>query len=1289
MISIHHTTRLTPLAASVGLFLTPFVASAQTTTKTVTKTVTKVEVKQSLSILSAKKINDTRIDLMLSQDRKMSVDFYGADIFRLFRDDKGGEIRDPAAEPAAQILVDQPRKKLNSLKLSEAEGKIIILTEKVRLEFNKATSLLKLVRLNDGKVLMNQLEAPTIGEKQVSLVLEEQKDEYFFGGGVQNGRFSHKGKSIAIENQNSWTDGGVASPNPYFWSSNGYGVMWYTFKKGRYDFDSSDEGKVTLSHETNYLDLFIMAGETPADLLGNYFQLTGKPLLLPKFGFYLGHLNAYNRDFWVENEKGHLFEDGKRYKESQKDNGGAKETLNGEKGNRQFSARAVIDRYGNADMPLGWLLPNDGYGAGYGQTDTLDGNVENLRQLGDYARKTGVEIGLWTQSDLHPKEGIKPLLQRDLVKEVRDAGVRVLKTDVAWVGRGYSFGLNGIADAANIIAKDGNDARPFIISLDGWAGTQRYAGVWSGDQTGGKWEYIRFHIPTYLGAGLSGMSNICSDMDGIFGGNNPTINTRDYQWKTFTTMQLNMDGWGANPKYPQALGEPTTSINRWYLKLKSELMPYTYSVARESVDGLPMVRAMFLDEANDYTMSSATRYQFLYGPSFLVAPIYQATRSDEKGNDIRNDIYLPKGQWVDYFTGDVYTGGRIINEMDSPLWKLPVFVKRGAIIPKANPHNNVKHLDSSRRIYEFYPHGESTFTEYNDDGRSNAYQRGEGVNTTLTSNLQGELASLKINPTLGSFKGFNAEKTTEFQVNLTRKPKDVSVKVNTKALALTEVNSLEALAKGENVYFYEATPNMNKFATPGSEFEKMKVIKNPVLHVKLAKLDTSKSSIAVDIDGYFYDSASPLLASNGELSAPKTTVTEENTGPYSITPSWEKTKNADYYEVEYDGMLYSTIKTTSFLIEGLSPKTAYSLKVRAVNLDGVSSWQDVTVTTKANPYQYALKNVRVESSVPDQGNSRIKNMFDHDLLSGWRTKWSAKAVPFAFTVDLQSVNLLEKLQYIPRESAANGTLTKGSIEHSMDGQTWTKATDFKWEQNGDMKEFVFTKPVKAAYLRFNITEAVGNFGSGKELFIFKVPGSASYIPGDINEDNKIDANDLTSYDNYTGLRKGDSDFDGYISKGDVNNNGLIDAFDMSHVTTKLDRGVNKKAKLAALAGSVTLKANKKSYKAGEIVEITVTGKDLASVNALSFALPYDPKQLDFVSIEAKGMGKMKELTKDRLHTNGKKALYPTFVNIGEAPKLAGSKDLFVIKFKAKKDFTYSLKAIDGFLVDPKLRFKKF
>lgn len=546
-------------------------------------------------IVGIKRLNPTAVEVLFANNQRMTLDFYGDNIFRVFQDNAGGIIRNPEAKPEAQILVDNPRMSLSKLDIDDNGSTISITTGHISIQIDKATSLLKITNLKTGKVVVEELAPVSFEKDKVTITLKENPKEYFYGGGVQNGRFSHKGKAIAIENQNSWTDGGVASPTPFYWSTNGYGVMWHTFKKGKYDFGAEEKGKVKLSHETDYLDVFYMVSDGAVALLNDFYQLTGNPVLLPKFGFYQGHLNAYNRDYWKEDEKGILFEDGKRYKESQKDNGGIKESLNGEKNNYQFSARAVIDRYKNHDMPLGWLLPNDGYGAGYGQTETLDGNIQNLKELGDYARKNGVEIGLWTQSDLHPKEGISALLQRDIVKEVRDAGVRVLKTDVAWVGAGYSFGLNGVADVGKIMPYYGNNARPFIISLDGWAGTQRYAGVWSGDQTGGEWEYIRFHIPTYIGSGLSGQPNITSDMDGIFGGKNPAVNIRDFQWKTWTPMELNMDGWGSNEKYPHALGEPATSINRMYLKLKSELMPYAYSFAKEAVDGMPIIRAMFLE----------------------------------------------------------------------------------------------------------------------------------------------------------------------------------------------------------------------------------------------------------------------------------------------------------------------------------------------------------------------------------------------------------------------------------------------------------------------------------------------------------------------------------------------------------------------------------------------------------------------------------------------------------------------------------------------------------------------
>ncbi len=1233
-------------------------------------------------------INPTTVEVLYANGKQLTLDFYGANIVRVFRDDAGGILRNPQAKPAAEILVGSARRATGGLVVKKEDGGATIASPRVAVKVNFTTGLFSVVNLQTGETVVNEVEPVAFEKGKTTLTLSKESDEYFYGGGVQNGRFSHRGKVIAIENTNNWADGGVASPTPFYWSTGGYGVMWHTFKPGRYDFGATDGEKVILSHDEAYLDAFIMVNEGPVALLNDFYQLTGNPVLLPKFGFYEGHLNAYNRDYWTEAENGFmLYEDGKRYNESQKDNGGVKESLNGELNNYQFSARAAIDRYLDNDMPLGWFLPNDGYGAGYGQTGTLDGNIQNLKEFGDYARSKGVEIGLWTQSDLHPKEGIEPLLQRDIVKEVRDAGVRVLKTDVAWVGAGYSFGLNGVADVAQIMPFYGSNARPFIISLDGWAGTQRYAGIWSGDQVGGNWEYIRFHIPTFIGSGLSGQPNITNDMDGIWGGKNVPVNVRDFQWKTFTPMQLNMDGWGTNAKYPDVLGEPAASINRSYLKLKSMLMPYTYSIAADAVTGKPMVRAMFLDYPNDFTLGTKTQYQFLYGPSFLIAPIYKETKMDKDGNDVRNEIYLPEGKWVDYYNGDIYTGGRLINNYEAPLWKLPVFVKSDAIIPMTNPNNNPSQIRKDYRAYEIYADRAAEFTEYDDDGATQDYLTGRSTRTLIATNVDDDKLTVNIEPTMGNFDGFVKNKETELRINVSAQPKKVTAKVGGKTVKLVAVSSLKDFENGQNVYFYDEKPNLNRFSTKGSEEEKVVITKNPQLLVKLAPADVTENATVVTVTGFVFAPADRFRVSGGALTAPKAVVAEEGVDVFTLTPSWAAVPNADYYEVEFDGMLFSTIRDCQFTFDGLQAETSYAFKVRAVNKDGLSEWAEVSGTTKSNPLEFALKGIKATVSCEDQGGTPVGKMFDFDEKSNWHTKWSATAVPFDMMLDLRSVNELDRIEYLPREDGGNGTLLKGTVAYSSDRQNWSEPVVFEWARDGKVKTITFAGAPKARYLKFVITDGVGNFGSGREMYVFKKADTESVIQGDVTRDKKIDENDLTSYMNYTGLRKGDGDFD-YVSSGDINGNDLLDAYDISVVATELDGGVrNSNDKVS---GALVLTPNKKSYAAGDIVEIKVTGKDLHFVNALSFALPYNVQDFEFVGLDLKGMKDMVNLTYDRLHTNGQKALYPTFVNRGQNHLLdEGSPELFTIKFRAKKAGKFNLKAQDGILVDRNLGSVKF
>ena len=1231
-------------------------------------------------VTGIRRINNTTAEVTLSDGHTLTVDFYGPSIFRLFQDNSGGIVRDPEASPEAKILTNNPRRDVGQLTVSSDDQKVSVSTANVRVDFAKKGALVSVTDLRRQQTVVSQTE-PTLFERgKTTLTLSQQPNEWFYGGGVQNGRFSHRGEKIDIVNTNSWTDGGVCSPAPFYWSTGGYAVMCHTFKQGAYDFGKTRKGEVTISHDTPYMDVFVMVDERPVQLLDDYYQLTGTPVLLPKFAFYEGHLNAYNRDYWKETDdtnRGILFEDGKHYTESQKDNGGIKESLNGEKDNYQFSARAVIDRYLNADMPLGWVLPNDGYGAGYGQTSTLDGNIANLKSFGDYARKKGVEIGLWTQSNLHPIDSIPALLQRDIVKEVRDAGVRVLKTDVAWVGAGYSFGLNGIADVGQIMPYYGSDARPFIITLDGWAGTQRYAGVWTGDQKGGEWEYIRFHVPTYIGAGLSGMSNITSDMDGIFGGKNMEVNIRDFQWKAFTPMQLNMDGWGANPKYPQALGEPATSINRNYLKLKAAMLPYTYSCAYEAVAGQPLIRAMFLDYPSDFTHSAATKYQYMYGPSMLVAPIYQPTQADAQGNDIRNGIYLPEGQWIDYFTGDVYEGGRILNNFDAPIWKLPLFVKAGAIVPMNRPNNNIHEVNTAERIFDIWPAGHSEFTLYDDDGNTEAYLRGEHATTKVTSELdaKGNLA-ITICPTEGNYDGMVKEKSTLVRINTTARPKSVRAIIGKKKVTLTE-------GEGANTWRYVEHPQLNQFSTQGTDMAKVEITKNPVIEVNLAKGDIMTDETTIEVKGFVYDKpATRMLTNHGALSAP--VATDTKVAPYTLTPTWKAVDNADYYEIRFNSMIYSTIRNNSLLFEDLQPGTDYTFELRAVNADGQSEWTTINAKTDKNPLEFAVHGITATNTAKDMPGFGIHRLFDFQESGDiWHTHYSEKAVPFTVTMDLHATITLDKMQYVPRADAGNGTILEADIFTSKDGKTWQAVGTQKWERTPAKKNVVFTDHQQARYIRMDVKKALGDFGSGAELYVFRQPGTKVLIPGDVNQDGKIDENDLTSYMNYTGLKKGDSDFDGYISNGDINGNGLIDAYDISNVATQLEGGVTEKD-MRQPAGTITYTYNKAAYQAGDEVTVTVKGTGLQAVNALSLVMPYDLKTMQYTKTDPVAVKDMRNMTYDRHHTDGSQVLYPTFVNIGQQPTIEGSATLFVIHFKALRAFRAPKASAKGMLVSNNL-----
>ena len=173
-------------------------------------------------------------------------------------------------------------------------------------------------------------------------------------------------------------------------------------------------------------------------------------------------------------------------------------------------------------------------------------------------------------------------------------------------------------------------------------------------------------------------------------------------------------------------GKQAEPILAKYLKLRYQLLPYTYSVAyRTYQTGAPYMRALFMDFPNDPKAADIPN-EYMYGPAFLVAPV------TEQGATHRM-VYLPAGSdWYNYWTNERLHGGQSIL-VDAPIDTLPLFVKAGSIVPFGSEVLSAQHPQTIASV-RVYPGADGSFTLFQDDGKTYGYESGGGSVTTLTWN---------------------------------------------------------------------------------------------------------------------------------------------------------------------------------------------------------------------------------------------------------------------------------------------------------------------------------------------------------------------------------------------------------------------------------------------------------------------------------------------------------------------------------------------------------------------------
>ena len=626
------------------------------------------------------------------------VVFYREDIFRIWVAPKGN-FTDPAGSEETSIVVHNgdPIK----INISEESDYYKLESKACVLRIYKNPCTFSLYKKDNNTLIFEEIKPITYGKESYQTI-QRNKDDYFYGCGMQNGHFCHNDRSIQIENiyddkQNIWNEDGTPNAASFYMSLKGYGVFRNTYEGGLYEFLST----VKTTHKENRFDAYYFAGDLK-EILEGYTYITGRPFLTPLWGLEFGDADRYN--------------DG------------------------SFESVKFADEYIDKQIPLGWILPNDGYGMDFSKVPEVSKEMT----------KRGIVTGMWTDKKL------------DFEKYVIDHNVRLFKLDIAWVGRGTKFSMNASRKVYNYI-ENNSDERGLIWTTLGWAGNHRYSIMWTGDngyQNPDDW--IRWHIPTMIGSGLSAQNAATGDIDGIYGGNADRY-VRDLQWKTFTTNMMIIDNWkisGEEWKKPWSYGEPFTSYNRESLKLKSRLMPYLYTYSHESYNtGLPVTRACVLEFPGDPKTreetgeNGLTKYQFMCGEWFLVAPVY-------KNQSVKEwSLYLPKGKWTDFFTGKQYDGDRLLNGYDVSDYKMPVFVREGGIIPmypeSYYDRDRTQQKPRNPLTLDIYPSDKkiTRFELIEDDGLTYQFKTDSMYNKTLIEshpNLASDKVIIKIN---GNYEG--------------------------------------------------------------------------------------------------------------------------------------------------------------------------------------------------------------------------------------------------------------------------------------------------------------------------------------------------------------------------------------------------------------------------------------------------------------------------------------------------------------------------------------------------------
>ncbi len=276
---------------------------------------------------------------------------------------------------------------------------------------------------------------------------------------------------------------------------------------------------------------------------------------------------------------------------------------------------------------------------------------------------------------------------------------------------------------AEALARARPDERPFLVSRSGFAGIQRHAIIWTGDNWS-YWEHLEMSLPQLLNLGLSAIPLAGADIGGFFADCPPELLVRWTQLGAFYPFARNNSAEGTARQEPWAWGEPTTSRCRRAIELRYRLLPYLYTVVEEAAaTGRPILRPLFLHDPSDRAARDIAD-EALVGRDLLIAPVMRPGKTSR-------EVYLPRGAWYDLRTGRLLEGGQATLASAGLDEELPHFARAGSILPMGPALRSTGERPLDPLTLHVFPDdaGRAGGTLYEDDGSSLGYRRGDWCRT--------------------------------------------------------------------------------------------------------------------------------------------------------------------------------------------------------------------------------------------------------------------------------------------------------------------------------------------------------------------------------------------------------------------------------------------------------------------------------------------------------------------------------------------------------------------------------